>query len=170
MDIILKRIAKKKEYTIGHLYIVKSEAVDGKGFPIEKGKQQYLCDTLEPAWRNLLGVELPHEEENRQLGRKSGVKAIKIPGKTAIPEGKYLLLITKSVRFKRWLPEVWAVPNFQGVRIHAGNSVADTQGCILVGKNLRVGRVLDSRIWLRRLIDRITEAQQEGETVWLTVA
>lgn len=161
MEIILKRIAKKREYTIGHLYV----ADGGNG-----REPEYFCDTLEPAWRNLLGVELPKEEENRQLGRKSGVKAIKIPGKTAIPEGRYLLLVTKSLRFKRWLPEVWAVPKFSGIRIHAGNTVADTQGCILVGRNLRVGEVLDSRIWLRRLIDRITEAQEKrGEQVWITV-
>ena len=168
MEIILKRIAKKLDYTIGHLYIAgdcKSPATVG-GTP----QLEYFCDTLEPAWRNLLGVEVPPELENRQRGRKIGVKAIKIPGKTAIPEGRYLLLITKSYRFKRWLPEVWAVPKFSGIRIHAGNTVEDTQGCILVGKNLQVGKVLDSRIWLRRLIDRITEAQEKrNEEVWITV-
>ena len=88
MELILKRIAKKSDYTIGKLFI----------------GEEYFCDTLEPTWRNLLGVELPPEMVSRHLGRNSGVKARKEPGKTAIPEGRYPLVITKSIRFKKWLP------------------------------------------------------------------
>ena len=67
MELILKRIAKKSDYTIGKLFI----------------GEEYFCDTLEPTWRNLLGVELPPEMVSRHLGRNSGVKARKEPGKTA---------------------------------------------------------------------------------------
>ena len=168
MELVLKRIAKKDHYTIGRLYISKSEE-QGENHTFTQKYLEYFCDTLEPTWRNLLGIELPPEMVSRHLGRSSGVKARKEPGKTAIPEGRYPLVITKSVRFKKWLPLLLGVPGFAGIRIHAGNTAKDTQGCILVGENRKVGMVMNSRIWLHRLIAKFVYARDNGEAVFITI-
>ncbi len=81
----------------------------------------YICDTLEPTWRDY----------------KHGAQ--KIMGISAIPEGRYAVVITWSPRMKQWLPLLLGVPMFSGIRIHAGNTAADTAGCILVGENLGCG-------------------------------
>ncbi len=137
MEIILKRIAKKKDYTIGKLYI----------------GETYLCDTLEPTCRNLTA---DHPER-------------KVKGKTAIPVGRYPVVITHSPKFRQWLPLLLHVPHFEGIRIHAGNTVKDTEGCILVGENRQVGKVSNSRLWVERVKNGIVKAKNDGEGVWIVV-
>ena len=77
--------------------------------------------------------------------------------------------LTSALKFKEWLPYIQGVPDFEGIRIHAGNYPDDTQGCILVGENRLKGMVVNSRIWLHRLMKRIREVQKEGEAVWITI-
>ena len=151
MELLLTRIAKRKTYTIGRLYIrqqVMDEYLPGT-------EDKYFCDTLEPTWRDY----------------EHG--AYKVKGRSAIPEGRYAVVISYSPKFGAWLPILLGGPEFnrkwQGIRIHAGNCSEDTEGCILVGKNREVGKVLDSRIWVHRLKQKIVEAKARGEAVWLTI-
>ena len=99
----------------------------------------YECDTLEDTVR---------------------ADGVKIAGQTAIPTGKYPVRITYSPRFKKMLPMLDNVPNLTGVRIHTGNTAADTEGCILVGYNRVKGRVCDSRAAFRRLFAKLETAEQ----------
>ena len=151
MELILERIAKRKTYTIGRLYI-REQVMDEYRPGTE---DRYFCDTLEPTWRDY----------------EHG--AYKIKGKSAIPEGRYAVVISYSPKFKQWLPILLGGPEFnkqwQGIRIHAGNTAKDTQGCILVGRNQRVGEVLESRKWLYELKMKIVEAKDKGEAVWITI-
>ena len=96
------------------------------------------------------------------------VRPVKVPGMTAIPEGVYVVTVSFSDRFKRLLPEVHNVPNFTGVRIHPGNTDADTEGCILVGQTNAPDFVGNSRAAFTKLFARIQEAAQR-EKVFLDV-
>ena len=148
MELVLKRIAKKKGYTIGKLY-VKQPIIDEY---LRGEKFIYICDTLEPQWRDY------------------AKGARKIKGKSAIPEGRYPIVITFSPTFKKWLPLLVNVPMFSGIRIHAGNdAVKDTQGCILVGENREVGKVLNSRKHVKIVKEKIVEAKDKDEGVWIEI-
>lgn len=130
MKITLKRIALKGTYTIGKLYI----------------NGEYFCDTLEDKVRDL----------NKNGVFDNGEK--KIYGQTAIPYGTYNVKWTYSNKFKKYMPLIENVPSFAGIRIHAGNSSADTQGCILVGENKAVGKVLNSKNTVNKLYPIIEKA------------
>jgi len=151
MELLLTRIAKKKTYTIGRLSILEQVMDEYSAGTAEK----YFCDTLEPTWRDYANG------------------AYKVKGRSAIPEGRYAVVISYSPKFGAWLPILLGGPEFnrkwQGIRIHAGNTSEDTEGCILVGKNREVGKVLDSRIWVHRLKQKIVEAKDKGEAVWITI-
>ena len=140
MELLLRRIARRDTYTIGKLYI------DGK----------YFCDTLEDCDRGL-----------RQDMPDSVIRAKKRQGITAIPTGRYKVTMgVQSPRFSKrdiyafcdgYLPRLINVPGYEGVLIHIGNTAKDTDGCILVGRNTQVGKVLESRKTFLQLYDRLLE-------------
>lgn len=152
MEIILKRIAKKKDYTIGRLY------VNGK----------YVCDTLEDKDRGLTA--------SMSVAQICGVK---VHGETAIPMGRYLVdMKTVSPRFggraqyqfcKGRLPRLCNIPGFSGVLIHCGNTAKDTEGCILVGENKEVGKVLNSTATFKRVYPMLKAASDKGEAIYITI-
>ena len=114
---------------------------------------QFICYTLEDCDRFL---------------EKDPSKKIK--GKTAIPTGRYSLSRTLSPRFKKVLPRLANVAGFDGVLIHAGNSAADTEGCILVGRTRSANFVGESKLAFSDLDARIKAALDAGEKVWLSVS
>ena len=133
MRIELVRIAFKDTYTIGKLY------VDGK----------YFSDVLEDVDRGL-----------KSSMTESEILKKKVKGETAIPTGHYVINITYSPKYKRMMPLLLDVKGFSGIRIHSGNSSKDTEGCLLVGKNKKVGMVLESRDTYQRLF-KMMEGQKE---------
>jgi hypothetical protein len=118
MELILKRTIPTDISTIGELSI--------------GGKR--ICYILEDKDRFLNNSDDIHH-----------IKAIKVPGKTAIPLGRYEIIITYSNRFKKPLPLLLNVPGFEGVRIHSGNIAANTEGCLLPGTHYSKDEVQFSR-------------------------
>lgn len=141
MELLLKRIAKKNDYTIGKLYI--------NGI--------YFCDTLEDKDRGLTSNMSTEEITNK-----------KVYGKTAIPTGKYTIIWNYSNKFNKMMPLLLNVPGYAGVRIHSGNTEKDTLGCILVGINSQVGKVLNSRATSSKLYNIISKACNK-EKVTITI-
>ena len=173
MELVLKRIAKRKEYTIGRMYIrteytektENTEAADGSDpQPPNLGgsEREVFCDTLEPPVLEMKSSV----SMDAVLRSKKKCESLK---PFAIPEGRYAVVISYSPKFKQWLPILLGVPMFKGIRIHAGNTVQDTAGCILVGENKAKGKVFNSRLWLNRLKEKIVEAKDRDEAVWLTI-
>ena len=155
MELTLKRIALRSEYTIGKLY------VDG----------EYVCDTIEDTVRDL------------DKDGKFANGEVKIPGKTAIPYGRYeITMKVKSPKYSNfskyswakkydgYLPRLLNVSQFDGVLMHVGNSALDSEGCIIVGENKVVGKVINSVNTFRRLMDDyIVPAKKRNERIVIAI-
>lgn len=134
MEIKQVRKFKGSEYTISDLFI------DGAK----------LCNILEDPVRVLVDKNKDGDFNDDGEG--------KIYGNTAIPAGRYEIIITYSDRFKKYLPLLKDVPGYQGIRIHSGNSAVDTHGCLLPGINDMKGRVSQSTKYFTILFDKISNA------------
>ena len=108
------------------------------------------------------------EDPVRELGPNGEGK---IPGKTAIPYGRYQVIIDKSTRFNCLMPHILNVPHFEGIRIHSGNTAADTEGCVLLGLTITKGTldsISSSKLAFGQFFERLKEGLLEGE-VWVEV-
>ena len=86
---------------------------------------------------------------------------VKIKCETAIPKGTYKVIINKSNRFKKLLPLVLNVPNFEGIRIHPGNTNHDTEGCVLVGRTRSKDFIGQSRKAFDSLFKKMQDSKEE---------
>lgn len=134
MRITLIRIANRPTYCIGKLYI------DGI----------YQCDVLEDTDRGL-----DDKMSEAEILKK------KVKGQTAIPSGVYPVYITWSPKYKKPMPLIENVKGYSGIRIHSGNSSKDTEGCLLVGKNKEVGKVLESRKTYNELFNILNKTDEK---------
>lgn len=98
------------------------------------------------------------------------VRPEKIYGKTAIPFGAYKVQLTWSNRFQKVLPLLLNVPGFEGIRIHSGNTAADTDGCILVGLERTVNSVLCSRDAMAMLMPLLKDADSKDQDITMEIA
>jgi hypothetical protein len=97
------------------------------------------------------------------------VSAWKVYGETAIPAGRYRIVITHSPAFKRALPLLLDVPGFAGVRVHAGNRARDSNGCLLPGRTRGRAFVGESVLAFGALFQRIQTAIARGEDAWIEI-
>jgi len=136
------------------LRLIREPSADGATLGVLFVDGRFECFCLEDEIRERAGVP---------------VAAWKVPKKTAIPSGRYQVIVTQSARFKRRLPLLVGVPGFEGVRLHPGNTIADTEGCLLPGRLRAAQRVGESRVAFDRLFTQIEAALARGEAVYLSI-
>ena len=152
MELKLVRVALRKEYTIGHLY------VDGK----------LICDTIEDTNRD---VNFNGKFDNGEQ---------KVQDKTCIPFGTYevTLKVFSNVFGKRdyykkfckgYLPRLLNVPHFEGILIHRGVDQNSSSGCIIVGYNTAVGKVTNSQQAFEKLYKLLEVASNQGEKLTISI-
>ncbi len=141
MELTLLRTQKTQLSTISHLLI----------------EDKHECFVIEDTDRGL-----------KQSMSIDDIEKIKIFGKTAIPEGRYQVVIAFSPRFKRLLPRLLNVPGFDGVLIHIGNYPRDTEGCLLPGTIPSKDCVLHSTTAFTNLYKKLLKVSKDEE-IWITI-
>ena len=153
MKLKIDRKGRKSTYTVGILY------VDGVRF----------CETLEDKDRGLF-----------QGDTISQIKSLKVYGETAIPIGTYTVamdVLSPKYSAVAWykdlcggkMPRLLDVPGFEGILIHPGNTALDSYGCILVGRNTKVGMVTESKATFKKLYRKMKAAHDRGERITITI-
>ena len=153
MKLEVERRWKKETYTIGRLY------VDGV----------YFCNTLEDKCRGL-----------KQTDSIYFIKQRKVYGETAIPSGTYTVamnVISPKYAAIAWywqlcqgkMPRLLNVPGFEGILVHPGNDPTQTLGCLLVGKNTKVGQLTESKATFKALYKEMKEAYDAGEEITIII-
>ena len=142
MRLTLTRMASANGATVGTL-------TDAHG--------EHLCYTLEDVVREVEGLP---------------VLSWKVRGRTAIPRGTYRVMFVDSPRFGPNTLSLRDVPGFDAIRMHAGNTAADTDGCILLGLGATESGTLtggSSKPALEKVKAMVHAAIDYGDTVWLEV-
>lgn len=140
MEILVNRRKKTKNSTISDVLI----------------NGEFYCFGLEDVDRGL-AQSMPLEE----------IKEKKVFAQTAIPAGKYEVIINFSNRFKQYMPLLIAVPGFEGVRIHPGNEAANTEGCLLLGQTEAADFIGNSRAAYRSFLPKLREVEKT-EKIFIT--
>ena len=159
MKLLLKRIAKKANYTIGKLYMQDRQ----------NGEWVRIADTIEDKDR---GLDQSMSEAN--------INSIKVKHKTAIPTGIYevLMNVVSGTFIKKQLykdfcqgkvPRLKYVKGFSGILIHSGTDQESSSGCIIVGENKVVGKVINSWATYKRVYNVLKAAANKGEKITLTI-
>ena len=141
MNLTLKRLNLTPNYTEGELYV----------------NGVYFCKTLEDTNRDL--------NKNGQFDNNEK----KVYGETCIPYGKYKVILSYSPKFKRELPEILEVPNFQGIRMHRGNKISDTLGCVLCGEKVKNGYLSNSTPYEIKLVELLKQANIRKEESFIEI-
>jgi len=153
MKIRVERRWPKDTYTIGKLYV----------------DNILLCNTL--------------EDKDRRLTKDdplSKIRQVKVPGETAIPKGTYTVrmdIVSPKYAAVTWfkklcggkMPRLEGVPGFEGILIHTGNTALDSSGCLLVGKNTKVGQLTASRETFSVLYGKMKAAVDRGEEITIEI-
>lgn len=142
LELKVKRRWFAEDYTIGTFF------ADG----------ERVCDTIEDKNRDL--------NRDGDLDDKGEGKAY---GETAIPFGRYEVVLNISPKFKRRLPRLLNVKHFEGILIHRGNTVKDTHGCIIVGENKVKGKVINSTFYEKKVVEICEQAIEEGKRIFITI-
>ena len=120
------------------------------------------------------GISMIDTLEDKDRGLKDTMSTdeilnIEVKHETAIPAGNYYIDITYSSRFKKQLPIILNVKGFDGIRFHSGNSDKDSSGCVILGQNRVVGKVINSRVTCDKFISLLTGAKNKQEKITLTI-
>ena len=149
MELLLERTEKNENYTVGRLSLL--NRIDDEYLAGED--KDFLYDTLEPPVRQI-------DPKGRYILTKP----------TAIPEGRYAVVITYSRKYDKWLPLLLWVDRFQDVRIQAGKTVADIEGGnIIIGLHRGDGRIVNAPNSVWNLKDMIVKAKRRGEPIFITI-
>ena len=149
MELLLERTEKNESYTVGRLSLL--NRIDDEYLAGED--KDFLYDTLEPPVRQF-------DPKGRYILTKP----------TAIPEGRYAVVITYSRKYDKWLPLLLWVDRFQDVRIQAGKTVADIEGGnIIIGMHRGDGRIVNAPNSVWNLKDMMVQAKHRGEPIFITI-
>lgn len=149
MEIKIIRKYKKAKYTIGIVYV----------------NGEYFCNSLEDVDRGL-SSDMSVDD----------ILKVKKPKETAIPCGRYRITLSYSPKFHNkpyaisgMIPLINGVKGFSAIRMHDGKDESWTDGCILMGRNTKVGQLTDGLAVMTELTKRVSTALFKGESVYVTI-